>query len=61
MPAMLRALGFGRMASLPAGICSDRVYSVLRAVIGLVVISRGLNLGIPFLSPVMESRLADAG
>lgn len=58
MPAMLLVGVFGRMASLPVRNMFRQSIPVFMTVVGLVLILRGLNLGIPFLSPVMESHSA---
>jgi sulfite exporter TauE/SafE len=51
IPAMLLVSFFPRMFNGPARVRIARVLPVLQLVVGILLIVRGLGLGIPFLSP----------
>ena len=53
LPAMLALALFGYMVKMPARNQLRRLSPYFVCAIGLVLILRGLNLGIPFVSPVM--------
>ena len=54
LPAMFALALFGYMVKMPARNQLRRLSPYFVCAIGLVLILRGLNLGIPFVSPVME-------
>ncbi|HEX6180672.1 MAG TPA: sulfite exporter TauE/SafE family protein [Chitinophagaceae bacterium] len=54
LPAMFALALFGYMVKMPARNQLRRLSPYFVCAIGLVLILRGLNLGIPFVSPAME-------
>jgi sulfite exporter TauE/SafE len=58
LPAMMIIGYFGRMASLPIRNMFRQTIPVFMLIVGVVLILRGMNLGIPFVSPVMEGSSA---
>ncbi|MDP4261483.1 MAG: sulfite exporter TauE/SafE family protein [Bacteroidota bacterium] len=60
MPAMMIIGYFGRMASLPVRNMFRQSIPVFMTIVGVVLILRGMNLGIPFISPVLQHTPHDA-
>lgn len=54
LPAMMIIGYFGRLVSLPVRNMFRQSIPVFMAVMGVVLILRGMNLGIPFISPVLH-------
>jgi len=60
LPAMMIIGYFGRMVSLPVRNLFRRSIPLLMSLMGIVLILRGLNLGIPFISPLMPGPVPGA-
>ena len=60
LPAMLIIGYFGRMVSLPVRNMFRKSIPVLMTVMAIILILRGMNLGIPFISPILQGPAADA-
>jgi sulfite exporter TauE/SafE len=60
IPAMMIIGYFGRMVSLPVRNMFRNAVPVFMTIMALVLILRGLNLGIPFISPVLQGPPAEA-
>ncbi|HLG39557.1 MAG TPA: sulfite exporter TauE/SafE family protein [Chitinophagaceae bacterium] len=60
LPAMMIVGYFGRMVSLPVRNMFRQSVPVFMGIIGIVLILRGMNIGIPFISPVLEGASASA-
>jgi sulfite exporter TauE/SafE len=54
LPAMMIVGYFGRMASLPVRNMFRKAVPVFMVVMAVILILRGLNLGIPFISPMLN-------
>jgi sulfite exporter TauE/SafE len=54
LPAMMIVGYFGRMVSLPVRNMFRQSVPVFMSIIGIILILRGMNIGIPFISPVLE-------
>lgn len=54
LPAMMIVGYFGRMISLPVRNMFRQSIPVFMCIVGIVLILRGMNLGIPFISPVLQ-------
>jgi uncharacterized protein len=54
LPAMMIIGYFGRMVSLPVRNLFRQSIPVFMSIIGIVLILRGMNIGIPFISPILE-------
>jgi sulfite exporter TauE/SafE len=59
LPAMMIIGYFGRMVSLPVRNMFRQSIPVFMTIMGVVLILRGLNLGIPFISPVLHDASYD--
>lgn len=55
LPALLALNWFGHLASIRLRNRMKQLTPYVIAVMGVLLILRGLNLGIPFISPVLES------
>ena len=55
LPALFALALFGYMVKMPARNQLRKLSPYFVCAIGLVLILRGLNLGIPFISPIMEN------
>lgn len=55
LPAMMMISYFGKMISLSARSSMRKAVPYFVAVMGILLILRGLNLGIPFISPEMPA------
>lgn len=60
LPAMLALSLFGHLASISLRNRIRQLTPYVIAVMGILLILRGLNLGIPFISPVLESARGQA-
>lgn len=60
LPAMMIIGYFGRMVSLPVRNMFRKSIPVLMTVMAIVLILRGMNLGIPFISPILQGPAGDA-
>jgi len=60
LPAMMIVGYFGRMASLPVRNMFRKAVPVFMTIMAVVLILRGLNLGIPFISPVLQGPTGEA-
>jgi uncharacterized protein len=54
LPAMMVTGYFGRIVSLPVRNMFRQAIPVFMSIVGIVLILRGMNLGIPFISPVLH-------
>ncbi|MBL7740777.1 MAG: sulfite exporter TauE/SafE family protein [Chitinophagaceae bacterium] len=54
LPAMMAVSYFGRMVSLPVRNIFRKAVPVFMTIMAILLILRGLNLGIPFISPVLN-------
>ena len=59
-PAMMALSLFGYLASISLRNRIKQMTPYVIAIMGILLILRGLNLGIPFISPVLESARGDA-
>lgn len=59
LPAMFALGFFGYMMSLQVRNRFRRLSPYIMGVLGVILVLRGLNLGIPFISPVMQSATGD--
>lgn len=55
LPTLLALNWFGHMASISLRNRIRRLTPYVIALTGILLILRGLNLGIPYISPVLES------
>ena len=60
LPAMMIIAYFGRMASLPLRNMFRRSIPFFMTIMGVVLILRGMNLDIPFISPIMPDKMNPA-
>ncbi len=60
LPAMMIIGYFGRMVSLPVRNMFRQTIPVFTIIMGVILILRGMNLGIPFISPVLPDALRTA-
>jgi uncharacterized protein len=60
LPAMMIIGYFGRMVSLPVRNMFKQSIPFFMTIMGIILILRGMNLGIPFISPVMPEALNPA-
>lgn len=56
MPAMFGLMWFGHLISVKGRMVIRKAFPYVISLIGILMIIRGLNLGIPYLSPKMESK-----
>ncbi|HEY6502807.1 MAG TPA: sulfite exporter TauE/SafE family protein [Chitinophagaceae bacterium] len=54
LPAMMAVGFFGRMVSLPVRNMFRKSIPVFMTIMAVILILRGLNLGIPFISPILQ-------
>jgi len=59
LPAMMIIGYFGRMVSLPVRNMFRKSIPVFMTVMAIVLILRGMNLGIPFISPILQGPFSD--
>jgi uncharacterized protein len=60
LPAMMIISYFGKMVSLPVRNMFRRSIPLFMTLMAIVLILRGMNLGIPFISPILEGPFSDA-
>lgn len=60
LPAMMIIGYFGRMVSLPVRNTFKKSIPVFMTIMAIVLILRGMNLGIPFISPMLQGPTGDA-
>ncbi|MFI5187258.1 MAG: sulfite exporter TauE/SafE family protein [Chitinophagales bacterium] len=60
MPAMFAVIFFGRFFSLRVRNSFRKIVPVFISAMAVILILRGMNLGIPFISPVLQSAPATA-
>ena len=60
LPAMMIIGYFGRMASLPVRNMFRQSIPFFITIMGIVLILRGMNLDIPFISPIMPDKMTPA-
>lgn len=60
LPAMMIIGYFGRMVSLPVRNMFRQAIPVFMTIVGIVLILRGMNLDIPFISPLLPHHLGEA-
>lgn len=60
LPAMMIIGYFGKMASLPVRNMFRKSIPVFMTIMAIVLILRGMNLGIPFISPILQGPFGDA-
>ena len=60
LPAMMIIGYFGRMVSLPVRNMFRKSIPVFMTIMAVVLILRGMNLGIPFISPVLQGPAVEA-
>jgi sulfite exporter TauE/SafE len=60
LPAMMTIGYFGRMASLPVRNMFRKSIPLFMTLMAVILILRGLNLGIPFISPMLQGPTGDA-
>lgn len=56
IPAMFSLMWFGELINVKGRMVIRKAFPYMMSLIGIMMILRGLNLGIPYLSPKMESR-----
>ncbi len=59
LPAMMAVSYFGRLISLPVRNMFRKAVPVFMTIMAVILILRGLNLGIPFISPVLNGPAGD--
>jgi uncharacterized protein len=60
LPAMMIIGYFGRMISLPVRNMFKKSIPVFMTIMAIVLILRGMNLGIPFISPMLHGPVGEA-
>lgn len=59
LPAMMAVGYFGRMASIPVRNMFRKSIPVFMTILAIILILRGMNLGIPFISPILPGPAGD--